>query len=102
MRLALALAVALASSSALAAPLQAKVILYHFNLQYVAGGMNRFPDGISRDPNYNLTEAQVEDLIITESFAPILGILEKHPTWHIDLEPVSYTHLRAHETPEHL
>lgn len=85
MRLALA-ALALVPSLAFSAPLQAKVILYHFNLQYVAGGMNRFPDGISRDPNFNLSEQKVEDLIIAESFAPLLGVLEQHPSWHLDLE----------------
>lgn len=86
MRLALSAALVLCSTSALAAPLQAKAILYHYNLQYVAGGMNRFPDGISRDPNFNLSEEKVEDLIIAESFTPILDVLERHPTWHVDLE----------------
>lgn len=81
-----ALVVALFSSTAFAAPLSAKVTLYHFNLQYVAGGMERFPDGISRDPNFNLSEQKVEDLIITESFAPLLDVLERHPSWHVDLE----------------
>ncbi|MFZ5469991.1 MAG: hypothetical protein ACOZIN_11200, partial [Myxococcota bacterium] len=63
-----------------------KATLYHFNLQYVAGGMQNYPDGKSRDPNYNLSEEQVEDLIVVESFAPLLKIFLRHPTWKADLE----------------
>jgi hypothetical protein len=72
--------------SALADPLQAHVTLYHFNIQYVAGGMQGYPDGISHDPQFYLSEAQVEDMIISQSFAPILDILLRHPAWHVDLE----------------
>src|SRR5262245_33439364 len=82
----LPLALTLAPLCAAAAPLHAKATLYHFNIQYVAGGMERFPDGVSRDPAYNLSETEVEDLIVTESFAPLLDVLESHPRWHVDLE----------------
>jgi hypothetical protein len=67
-------------------PLSAHVTLWHFNIQYVAGGMQGFPDGVSHDPNFYLSEAQVEDLIISQGFAPILDVLLQHPTWHVDLE----------------
>jgi len=82
----LALALLIGPLAAAAAPLHAKATLYHFNVQYVAGGMERFPDGVGRDPKFSMTETEVEDVIITESFAPLLDVLELHPRWHVDLE----------------
>ncbi len=82
----LALAVLFSPVAVAAAPLHARATLYHFNVQYVAGGMERFPDGVSRDPAFDMTEAEVEDAIIRESFAPLLDVLEVHPRWHVDLE----------------
>jgi hypothetical protein len=49
--------------------------IYHFNLQYVAGGIHGFlgqPD---------TSEQDLEDLIITESFLPLVALFERHPTW---------------------
>jgi hypothetical protein len=49
--------------------------VYHFNLQYVAGGIHDFlaqPD---------TPEEALEDLIVTESFAPLVELFERHPTW---------------------
>jgi hypothetical protein len=80
------LLLALLPATAFANPVHAHVTVYHFNIQYVAGGMQGFPDGVSHDPTFYLSEAQVEDRIITQSFAPILDILLRHPTWHVDLE----------------
>jgi uncharacterized protein (TIGR03382 family) len=60
--------------------------LYHYNIQYVAGGMLGFPDGRGSLSGYQLTEAEVEDAIVRESFAPLLEIYERHPAWKADLE----------------
>ncbi|MBI3184830.1 MAG: hypothetical protein HYZ28_22050 [Myxococcales bacterium] len=83
MRLGLLLAVSIAST-AFADNVQAT--LWHYNIQYVAGGMTRFPDGKNRIPDYDLTEAEVEDRIIAESFEPVLDIYLRHPAWKVDLE----------------
>lgn len=80
------LLLALLPAAALADPVHAHVTVYHFNIQYVAGGMQGYPDGVSHDPKFYMSEAQVEDRIVTQSFAPILEILLRHPTWHVDLE----------------
>jgi len=53
--------------------------VYHFNLQYVAGGLEGYP-------LYEMSEAEVEDAIIVESFAPLLELLGRHPPWGVDLE----------------
>ncbi len=71
---------------AVAAPVTAHVTLYHFNIQYVAGGMLGFPDGHSHDPKFQQTAEEVEDAIVTQSFAPLLDVLNRHPSWHVDLE----------------
>ena len=47
--------------------------VFHYNLEYVAGGGQYF-----------------EDLIITESFEPILDLFLKHPSWGINLEMQGY------------
>jgi len=49
--------------------------IYHFNLQYVAGGIHAYlnqPD---------TSEEALEDLIITESFEPLVALFEAHPAW---------------------
>lgn len=81
-----ALALALLLSSPLSRAETVKATLYHFNIQYVAGGMSLYPDGKTREPNYNLSESEVEDLIVTESFAPLVALWLKHPSWKADLE----------------
>lgn len=62
--------------------------VFHFNLQYVAGGMM----GFSFLPNeaLDLDNDAVEDLIITESFAPVIDLYEKHPKWGVDIELQGY------------
>ena len=60
--------------------------MYHFNLQYVAGGLT----GIIDNPDMEYNEEEIEDLIITESFTPILDVLLDHPTWGFDLEMQGY------------
>jgi hypothetical protein len=56
--------------------------LFHYNLQYVAGGLVGFLD----TPEMNLTDVEVQDRIIVESFFPMIEILENHPTWGMDAE----------------
>ncbi len=61
--------------------------MFHFNLQYVAGGMVGF--GLE-DPKVDLDNDVVEDLIITESFAPVVELYAKHPDWGVTLELQGY------------
>lgn len=56
--------------------------LFHYNLQYVAGGLV----GFMGTPEMDLTDIEVQDRIIVESFFPMLDILEDHPTWGMDAE----------------
>lgn len=62
--------------------------MLHFNVQYVAGGLNGF--FIDPNPTLDLSAAQVEDAIVRESFEPVLDLFAKHPTWGIDLELQGY------------
>lgn len=61
--------------------------VYHFNIQYVAGGLQgivppeRDPDGV-----LNLTEEQLQDQIIKESFEPLLDMFLAHPSLAADIE----------------
>jgi len=54
--------------------------VYHFNLQYVAGGIQDFLG------QPNLTDEELQDLIIEESFAPLVDFFEAHPTWGASFE----------------
>lgn len=59
--------------------------LFHFNVQYVPGGL----DGMFPPPAgdaFHYDNDQTEDLIIRESFLPVLDILEAHPSWQLTLE----------------
>jgi hypothetical protein len=61
--------------------------VFHFNLQYVAGGMV----GFSPTPSETDVDSEgVEDLIITESFTPVLELYDKHPSWGVDIELQGY------------
>lgn len=59
--------------------------LLHFNLQYCAGGL----EGLF-SVDWPSDEVSVEDQIIVESFEPVLGLLEAHPDWQMDLELQAY------------
>lgn len=59
--------------------------LFHFNIQYVAGGLRGFMPG-RLESHFDFDEAQTEDLIIRESFLPLLDILEAHPTFQLSIE----------------
>jgi hypothetical protein len=62
--------------------------VFHYNLQYVAGGMMGF--SFLPNPALDLDNDAVEDLIITESFSPVIDLYEKHPTWGVDIELQGY------------
>lgn len=82
----------LAGLLGLAAPARAQeaekfsLSMFHFNVQYVAGGLIGFPDGESNLVGMNLDDAQVQDRIITESFEPLLDLLLLHPSWKQTVE----------------
>lgn len=62
------------------------VALFHFNIQYAAGGLTAFPLATPPEPD----GAAVEDAIVVQSFAPILDLYHRHPTWGVDLELQGY------------
>ncbi|MCB9651932.1 MAG: hypothetical protein H6730_35835 [Deltaproteobacteria bacterium] len=65
------------------------VAVYHFNVQYVAGGLKGFPDG-TYVPEYDLDEAQVEDRIVQEGLRPVLDLFLAHPSFKADIELQAY------------
>jgi len=62
--------------------------VFHFNIQYVAGGLV----GLFEDPCpiWELTEEEVEDMIVVESFEPVLDLYMSHPEWGTNLEMQAY------------
>lgn len=68
--------------------------MFHFNVQYVAGGLDGFAAAAFGNPELaertDRSEREVEDQIIRESFAPLLGILERHPDLALTLELQGY------------
>lgn len=58
--------------------------MLHFNIQYVAGGLVGIFPGLERAFMYD--EVQTEDLIVVQSFLPILDLLEAHPSWQLTVE----------------
>ena len=59
--------------------------MLHFNIQYVAGGLEGFC------PVYcDYNEQETEDLIIRESFVPVLDFYLAHPDWKVDIELPAY------------
>jgi hypothetical protein len=59
--------------------------MFHFNVQYVAGGLVGYP-GYSG----TLRPEEVEDLIIVESLVPVLEMYAAHPTWGANIEMQAY------------
>lgn len=74
--------------SAQAAPRRYALALFHFNVQYVAGGMVGFWP--QPDPATDLNAEQIEDAIVVESFEPVLDLYLAHPSWGVDLEMQAY------------
>ena len=62
--------------------------MFHFNVQYVAGGMVGYY--AVPNPLIDLDAETIEDQIVTESFAPVLELYAKHPTWGVDIELQGY------------
>ena len=86
--MAMAMASLCAAAPARAEPQRFALSMLHFNLQYVAGGLVGFYT--LPDPLLELSEAEVEDLIVVESFEPVLDLLARHPTWGANLELQGY------------
>lgn len=59
--------------------------MFHFNLQYVAGGLV----GMGA-PETDKSEKDLEDRIIVETFEPVLDLFLAHPTWGQDIELQGY------------
>lgn len=70
--------------------------LYHFNIEYVIGGLEAVEDDgktlhfASLPSSEGWDNERVEDWIITETFAPILGVYQRHPSWKVDIELQAY------------
>ena len=66
--------------------------LFHFNIQYVAGGLI----GLFNEPlqpwmtGWEVSAEDLEDQIVTESFEPILDLYLSHPGWGVDIELQGY------------
>jgi hypothetical protein len=84
----LAAAVLASAGTAAAADEKYALGMFHFNVQYVAGGTL----GFLATPNatLDLDNDTTEDRIITESLEPVVDMYAKHPTWGIDLEMQGY------------
>ncbi len=57
--------------------------LFHFNIQYIAGGLT----GEGGD---TVSNEIMEDLIVRESFEPVLDFYLKHPRWKANIELQGY------------
>jgi len=66
--------------------------LYHFNIQYVPGGLKGYFKTIFNVdlPEMELTHEEIEERIIKESFEPLLDIYLHHPSWGADIELQGY------------
>lgn len=68
--------------------------MFHFNIQYVAGGLEGFVNFLPPDsPDlraWEINDVGVEDRIVTESFEPVLDLYLAHPTWGVNLELQAY------------
>jgi len=66
--------------------------MFHFNLEYVIGGLSYLDDAGQEVPILGMADAlgwddqRVEDWIITDTFQPILDLYEAHPGWRVTLE----------------
>jgi hypothetical protein len=60
--------------------------VYHFNVQYVPGGLK----GWKSDPTFDMDNEQVEDAIVTQGLEPIVDMYLRHPAWGANLEMQGY------------
>jgi len=77
-----------------AEPRRYALSMFHFNIQYVAGGLEGFVNFLPPDsPDlraWEINDVGVEDRIVTESFEPVLDLYLAHPTWGVNLELQGY------------
>jgi hypothetical protein len=67
--------------------------LFHFNVQYVAGGLEGFVEDLELEDIWaglDYTSEGVEDAIIRESLLPLLEMYAAHPDWGADIEMQGY------------
>lgn len=87
----LIIAIVLLAVPAGGAPIKYSLSVFHFNIQYVIGGLYGFIPLPNADwPTWEIGPDAAEDMIIRESFAPILDLLEEHPDWTLTLELQAY------------
>jgi hypothetical protein len=62
--------------------------MMHFNVQYVEGGT--YGLWVTPHTAWEISDADLQDRIITQSFEPVLDLFAKHPTWATDVEMQGY------------
>lgn len=83
----LALGLAFAPATAHAeTPRKFALGVFHFNIQYVVGGLIGFLPTDEPLAAWELSEQAIEDQIVRESFEPVLDLFLAHPTWGTDIE----------------
>lgn len=72
-------------------PRKFALAVFHFNIQYVAGGIKGLMPP-ERDPEgmFDYDNDALEDLIVTESFEPLMDLFLAHPTFAADIEMQGY------------
>ncbi len=70
-------------------PRKFAVGVYHFNVQYCAGGLAGFAEALGAEDlwsSLDVSDEGVQDAIIVESFQPLLALFAAHPDWGADIE----------------
>ena len=80
----------LPASGAVAQEHKYALSVFHFNIQYVIGGLYGLIPMDGDFPNWEIGPDVAEDMIIIESFEPILDLLMDHPDWSLTLELQAY------------
>jgi hypothetical protein len=62
--------------------------MMHFNIQYVEGGT--YGLWITPHTDWEVSDADLQDRIVTQSLEPVLDLFAKHPTWATDIEMQGY------------
>ncbi len=87
MRTALPLLLSFLIPATAAAQERCSVGVLHYNIQYVAGGLEGMAEDLGIDSgDYDWSEEAMEDAIIRESFLPLLDTLDRHPDWTLTFE----------------
>lgn len=64
--------------------------MFHFNIQYVCGGLEGIVKGLGPIPSWELNAIETEDMIVEESFEPVVNLLMGHPNWSLTFEMQGY------------